>query len=77
MRPFTGSAWEACLAANEMSIRLCTSFLFFAFGIEFSNSHEKKEKKIYPEPITAMIAGALVCLQWRFLDFWLYFYIYF
>lgn len=56
-------------------------FLFFAFGIEFSNSHQKKKKqqqqKIYPEPITAMIAGASVCLQWRFLDFWLYFYIYF
>lgn len=26
---FTGSAWEACFAANEMSIRLCTSCYFY------------------------------------------------
>lgn len=29
VRPFTGSAWEACFAANEMSIRLCTSCYFY------------------------------------------------
>lgn len=26
---FTGSAWEACFAANEMSITLCTSCYFY------------------------------------------------
>lgn len=76
VRPFTGSACMEsmlCCYWNEHQNVYVMVFLFFAFGIELSNSHQKNLSRAHH----CHDSWASVCLLWWFLDFWLYFYIYF
>lgn len=62
-----------CYENKHQNMYVMIFYYVFAFGIEFSNFHQNLS-----EPFTAMIIGASpVCLLWWFIDFWLYFYIYF